>query len=59
MGLREIARELNEKSVPTTRSGNWFNSFKLNICIKNIYFFTQEVYNVFSITPRFTGNELQ
>ena len=24
MGLREIARELNEKSVPTTRGGKWY-----------------------------------
>jgi len=24
MGLREIARELNEKGVPTTRGGKWY-----------------------------------
>jgi len=24
MRLREIARELNEKGVPTTRSGKWY-----------------------------------
>ena len=25
MRLREIARELNEKSVPTTRGGKWYD----------------------------------
>jgi len=24
MGLREIARKLNEKGVPTTRGGKWY-----------------------------------
>ena len=24
MGLREIARELNKKGVPTTRGGKWY-----------------------------------
>jgi len=24
MGLREIARELNEKGVPTARGGRWY-----------------------------------
>ncbi|MBU4350249.1 recombinase family protein [bacterium] len=24
MGLREIAKELNEKGVPTTRGGKWY-----------------------------------
>jgi hypothetical protein len=24
MGLREIARELNEKGVPTARGGKWY-----------------------------------
>jgi len=48
MGLREIARELNKKGVPTTRGGKWFNSFKLNICIKNIYFLYRK-YIMFSL----------
>ena len=25
MGLREIARELNEKGVPTARGGKWYS----------------------------------
>ncbi|MEA3314195.1 MAG: recombinase family protein [Caldisericota bacterium] len=73
MGLREIARGLNEKGVPTARGGKWyagtikyilenplykgmahyeennlkkirnFNSFRLNICIKNIYLLHSKV----------------
>jgi len=31
MGLREIARELNEKSLPITRGGKWYAG-TINIC---------------------------
>jgi len=36
MGLREIARELNEKGVPTTRGGKWYAG-PLNIYWKILF----------------------
>jgi hypothetical protein len=36
IGLREIARELNEKGVPTTRGGKWYAG-PLNIYWKILF----------------------
>jgi len=37
MGLREIARELNEKHIPTSRGGKWYAGTVKYILENSIY----------------------